>query len=243
VKTSVASLALAVGLLVAAGAGGARSAPLTGSVVRVWSAGGCGEFQCWVCDGPVQLDSVTVVVDTSDRRVDGVRLAPGCTGTIGRLDVLTFSGDGVKVAEGAHDLTIAGGTVFCRSKVADPSLHQDGIQVMGGTSITLADLTVDCGRADEQRIDSNLFISQGLASDAPPSDVVCDRCWLGPAAAHTVNIGPSVRSGLLRRSTVCPAKYANLAFTVGAGAVSVVDDAVARPAACGHASSRRPTSG
>ena len=209
---------LCLGLLSAAAASGEPAPPQTGSIVRTYSAGDCAN-QCWVCNGPVQLDSVTVTVDTSDARVDAVRLAPGCTGSIGRLDILTFSADGMKVAEGVHDLTIGGGTVYCRAKVPDPNVHQDGIQVMGGNAITFTGLTIDCGRGDEPKIDANLFISQGSNSTTPPTDVVCDRCWLGPAAAHTVNLNVSVRSGV-KRSTVCPAKYAGLALTVAVAVLS-----------------------
>jgi hypothetical protein len=225
---------LALGLLAVGSASGTGQVPLTGSIVRTWSDGTCGVQQCWVCDGPVQLDSVTIVVDTSDQRVDAVKLAPGCTGTIGTLDVVTYSGDGVKVAEGAHDLMVGGGDVFCRGKVADPTVHQDGIQVMGGSSITFSNLAIDCGRADEAKIDSNLFIGQGVGSSTPPTAVVCDHCWLGPWAAHTVSMGASVRSGLRNRSTVCPAKYANLALTVGDDVVKLVNQRTLMPATCPH---------
>ena len=47
--------------------------------------------QTWVCDGPVDLDSVTVTMTpatSSERRdQDAVHLEPGCTGRIGRIDV------------------------------------------------------------------------------------------------------------------------------------------------------------
>ena len=234
-KKTLALSVLMLGLLSAGSAGGTGRTAVTGSIVRTWSAGACGVQQCWVCDGPVQLDSVTIVVDTSDQRVDAVKFAAGCTGTIGTLDVVTYSGDGVKVAEGAHDLTVGGGNVFCRAKVADAAVHQDGIQVMGGSSITFGNLAIDCGRADDAKIDSNLFIGQGSASATPPIGVVCDHCWLGPWAAHTVSMGPSIRSGLRNRSTVCPAKYANLALTVGTGVVRLVNQRTLMPATCPHA--------
>src|SRR4051812_23443401 len=62
----------------------------------------------WVCDGPVALDSVTVTIhaDLPDR-LDAVKLAPGCTGWIGRIDVTQYAADGIKIAQGAHDLRIA----------------------------------------------------------------------------------------------------------------------------------------
>jgi hypothetical protein len=179
--------------------------------------------QMWVCNGPVDLDSVTVTMTSSfpsRRGGDGVHLEAGCTGRIGTLNVTTSIADGVKVGDGAHDLTIGGGSIHCLAKL--PVVHQDGIQVMGGTRITFRNLTVDCGRADERLINSNLFIRMAGRSATPPTDIVCDHCHLGPYAAHTVNIQDSVRSGV-RDSTVCGAKYPRLTLTVGPEAVDPVD--------------------
>jgi hypothetical protein len=175
--------------------------------------------QMWTCDGPVKLDSVTVTIDASSSARDAVHLRPGCTGTIGRLVVTQSIGDGVKVAEGVHDLTIGGGSVRCLAK--GPDLHQDGIQVMGGSHITFRGLTVDCGRAGERLINSNLFIRQAGKSVNPPTDVVCVDCAFGGGAAHTVNIQASLRSGV-EDSTICTAKYPKLTLTVGPSAVEPV---------------------
>ena len=41
----------------------------------------------------------------------------------------------MKVVEGVHDLAIDSGSVVCTAKL--PTMHQDGIQVMGGERITL----------------------------------------------------------------------------------------------------------
>jgi hypothetical protein len=176
--------------------------------------------QTWVCNGPVDLDSVTVTIDQSSSARDGVHLRDGCTGRIGQLVVNQSVGDGVKVAQGVHDLAIDGGSVRCFAK--RPVMHQDGIQVMGGTRITFRNLTVDCGRAGEQLINSNLFIKQAGRSIDPPTDVICVDCVLGGGAAHTVNIQTSVRSGV-ESSTLCTAKYPKLTLTVGAGAVDPVN--------------------
>jgi hypothetical protein len=173
------------------------------------------------------------VVDTDEARVDAVKLAPGCTGTIGRLDVMTLSGDAVKVADGAHDLLVGGGTILCRDKVDDPSVHQDGIQAMGGRAITFLRMSVDCGREEASKINSNIFLNQAAASTAPPTDVVCEACWLGPGAAHTVTIGNSLRSGIVR-TTVCPAKYRNLTLNVTAEAVKPVTRNDTLPLSCSH---------
>lgn len=176
--------------------------------------------QMWVCDGPVDLDSVTVTIDGNSSARDAVHLRDGCTGRIGKLVVNQSIGDGVKVAQGVHDLSIDGGSVRCFAK--GPVLHQDGIQVMGGTRITFRNLTVDCGRAGERLINSNLFIKQAGRSIDPPTDVICVDCVFGGGAAHTVNIQTSVRSGV-ESSTLCTAKYPKLTLTVGAGAVDPVN--------------------
>ncbi len=179
--------------------------------------------QMWVCRGPVDLDSVSVAMTsalTSRRGADAVHLEPGCTGRIGRLDVDTSAGDAVKATEGVHDLTIDGGTVHCAAKL--PTMHQDGFQIMGGTRITLRGLRIDCGRAGESLINSNLFIKRAGRSVNPPTDVVCVDCFLGASAAHTASIQESVRSGLVD-STLCTAKYPRLTLTIGPGAVDPVD--------------------
>jgi hypothetical protein len=180
--------------------------------------------QEWVCDGPVNLASVSVRMTPAyaggRRGGDAVHLESGCIGHIGKLTVTTSIADGVKVAEGAHDLTIGGGSIRCLAKL--PVLHQDGVQVMGGTRITFRRLRVDCGRKGQRLINSDLFIKRSGSSVAPPTDVVCVECYLGGQAAHTVDIQDSVRSGVVS-STVCVAKYPNLSLTIGAGAVDPVD--------------------
>jgi hypothetical protein len=178
----------------------------------------------WVCDGPVNLASVTVRMTpayTGGRRGgDAVHLESGCTGRIGKLTVTTSIADGVKVADGAHDLTIGGGSVRCLAKL--PVLHQDGIQVMGGDRITFRGLRVDCGRRGERLINSDLFIKRSGSSVKPPTDITCIGCSLGGQAAHTVDIQDSVRSGVLL-STICVAKYPKLSLTIGADAVDPVN--------------------
>lgn len=178
--------------------------------------------QMWVCDGPVDLDSVTVTMTPnfpSRRRGDAVHLENGCTGRIGTLNVTTSIADGVKIGDGAHDLTIGGGSVRCLAKV--PVAHQDGIQAMGGARITFQHLTINCGRANERLINSDLFIKKAGRSVDPPTDVVCVDCYLGGGAAHTVSIQESLRSGV-RSSTLCSAKYPKLTLDVGPLAVAPV---------------------
>jgi hypothetical protein len=190
-----------LGAAVLAGCGGA-SHGTSGTVVL---------DHTWTCTSHVDLDLVQVKI-ASGPREDAVHLRDGCTGRIGKLVVDQWSGDGVKVAEGVHDLTVDGGTVRCHAKA--PDVHQDGIQVMGGDDILLRDLTIDCGREDERLINSNLFIKQSGRSTSPPKNVVCDGCRLGGWAAHTVDIQSSVDSGV-RDSTLCPARFPRLTLTIG----------------------------
>jgi len=189
---------------------------LAGSVVVV--------NQTWVCKGPVNLDSVTVTIAqflSGDRNnADGVHLQEGCTGRIGRLTVVDSAGDAVKVAQGAHDVTIASGTIVCPAK--NPKLHQDGVQAMGGQNVLFQNLSIDCGRAADSLIDSNFFVNKAGQSTVPPSDIVCDHCTLGGWTAHTTNIESSVRSGI-RNSTLCVGRFPKLTVTIGSGAVSPVN--------------------
>ena len=188
---------------------------LTGSIAQT--------DQTWVCRGPVDLDSVSVTMTaafTTRKGGDAVHIERGCTGRIGRLDVVTSVADGVKVAEGAHDLAVDAGSVRCQGKVAD--VHQDGMQVMGGARITFRGMHVDCGRSQDSLINSNLFIKRSGRSVNPPTDVVCVDCFLGGSAAHTASIQESVRSGLVD-STLCAAKYAKLTMSIGPNAVDPVD--------------------
>ena len=133
-----------------------------------------------------------------------MHLRPGCTGRIGKLVVVQRSGDGVKVAEGVHDLVVGGGSIRCLAKA--PDFHQDGIQVLGGARITFRELTVSCGRRDDRLINSNLFIKQAGKSQLPPRDVVCENCSFGGWAAHTVSVQASVRSGVTG-SKICVARF------------------------------------
>jgi hypothetical protein len=200
---------------------------LTGSIVRV--------DKTWTCTRRVDLASVTVTMTpaagATRKHADAIHLRPGCTGRIGRVEVTQSAGDGIKIAEGVHDLEIDGGSVRCLAKA--PGLHQDGVQVLGGERITFRNLRIDCGRAGERLINSNLFINQAGRSKHPPTDVVCDHCSFGGGAAHTVNIQNSVRSGITD-STFCPAKYAQLTLTVGALAEEPLTSGNLLGACAGH---------
>ena len=178
--------------------------------------------QTWTCSGPVNLDSVQITITAEaggKKKLDAVKFAPGCTGKIGKIDITQNSADAIKVAQGAHDITVGGGTIKCLAKGED--LHQDGIQVMGGARITFKNLSVDCGRPNESLINSNMFLNMAGDSTEPPTDVVCDHCDFGGDAGHTVSIQKSIRSGVTD-STLCPAKYPEQTLAVGVDAVDPI---------------------
>lgn len=207
------ALVLLLGLVALAGCGGGHRAS---QVVLV--------DHTWTCTSHVDLDLVRVTMSAQSvglrSNEDAVHLRTGCSGRIGRLEVDQWAGDGVKVAQGVHDLTVDGGSIRCHAKA--PRLHQDGIQVLGGRNVTFRDLAIDCGRRQARLVNSNLFIKQAGRSTAPPTDIVCDGCRLGGWAAHTADIQTSVGSGL-RGSTLCEARFPRLTLTIGPGASSPVD--------------------
>jgi hypothetical protein len=160
----------------------------------------------WSCTGPVDLDLVRVTMIVAD--ADAIHLREGCTGRIGRIEVETWTADGVKVNAQepvAHDLTIAGGSIDCHSQTLG---HQDGIQAMGGQRVTFSSLEIRCGSNPNAQLFVNAIDELGLVV---PTDIVCDGCFLGPGASSTLRVNISVRSGL-RNSVVCPGRNFDLYF-------------------------------
>ena len=111
----------------AAAAVGAALLALAGS-----PAGGSTVVQVdrtWTCTSRVDLDLVKVTMTRAvygNRRLeDAVHLQPGCTGRIGRLEVVQYAADGVKVAGGVHDLTVGGGSIRCLAKAPTPAPGRD----------------------------------------------------------------------------------------------------------------------
>lgn len=144
-------------------------------------------------------------------RVDAISFGADCNGTIDRIEVDTWMRDGVKVRahpRPSHDITVGGGYVRCHRR-AGADVHQDGIQVMGGSRITFRDLEIACSSGSN----AQLFIN-GIR-DGLPTDVVCERCALGGGAATTLIVGKSVRSGI-RDSLVCPGRFHSVRVTENA---------------------------
>jgi hypothetical protein len=220
---------VAAGALVGGSSGG-TAAPLTGSLSITCSLNQCGNFYGWQCDRAVNLDSVTVTMDVpagaKGKARDAVYLGQGCTGRIGNVVVYTNGGDGIKVAEGAHDVTVGGGTIDCDGPFAD--VHQDGIQVMGGSRITFTGLYVACDSAN----DAQFRVSMAGSATVPPDQIICMQCAFhpGPAAYHDVTVGISTNSGAVE-STVCPSLSPGMVYDVSA-ATNPVNVNNTFPAAC-----------
>jgi hypothetical protein len=175
----------------AAGTGPVDTTQRTGSIRLV--------DQAWTCRGRVDLDLVKVEIKTVED--DAIYLRQGCTGRIGRIEVDTWRGDGVKVnvpEPVAHDLVVEGGYIRCHDQGSGG--HQDGIQVMGGERITFEGLEINCNS------DPNAQFYVSALAPGMPTDVVCDGCFLGSGAAQTLFVDESVRSGA-RNTLICPGRF------------------------------------
>lgn len=190
---------------------------LTGSVEQT--------DRTWVCDRPVRLDSVSVTITPNAPRHQGVgiRLEPGCTGTISSIHVVTAVGDGVDVHAG-HDLTIDGGSIACTDHAAQA--HQDGIQATAGSDIVFRHVTVDCRTANNAAFYVNAIPGR---PDVPHRILFLDG-HLSPTLSSTAFIGRHQTESGVRNSVVCPSRY----FTFRTGpAARAVDENNSFPAACG----------
>jgi hypothetical protein len=170
----------------------------------------------WVCRGRVDLDLVKVTMKNRNR--DAIYLREGCTGRIGRIEVKTWTGDGVKInvpSPVAHDLVIAGGYIRCKGNVGG---HQDGVQAMAGRRITFKKLEINCN----SRPNAQFYPSAMQGSSEIPTDVVCVRCFLGHGAAHTLFVHRSLRSGA-RDSRICTARFPRLTIDIDPAAIDPVN--------------------
>jgi hypothetical protein len=162
----------------------------------------------WRCLGKVDLDLVKVTMRTNVE--DALRIDQNCSGRVGRIEVDTWTADGIKVQNRgtvAHDLVIQSGYVKCHDIYG--AYHQDGIHVMGGYRITFNNLRVDCLG------NSNLFLTRGGSLASTPTDVVCDGCILGPNTGQTLFYAPSIRSGA-RNTTICTGRFRAIRIEPGA---------------------------
>lgn len=177
----------------------------------------------FVCNGPVHLASVTVTIRNVSS--DAVLLRNGCTGSIGRINIVQYHGDGIKVGA-AHDLVVGGGSIRCYAH--DVGKHQDGIQVLGGRNVTFSGMDVGCYSANN----SQVWINDGAGSGpgGTPTNIVFqggkfqgyfNGGQYGPGGAYGVAIVGSVQSGV-RNATICPNAHPAHALYVGTSAQAPV---------------------
>jgi Ca2+-binding RTX toxin-like protein len=172
----------------------------------------------WVCRGPVDLDLVKVTMNAGAAGADAIHLRSNCSGIIRRIEVDTWAGDGLKInatPPAAHDLTIWGGYIRCYDH--PEGAHQDGVQILGGERITIRNVEINCNSGPN----AQFFVN--AANGGMPTDVVCERCFLGSGAATTLIIGESIRSGA-RKSLLCGGRFRTLSVALSAVAPLNVDN-------------------
>lgn len=170
--------------------------------------------QGWRCTGPVDIGLVKV----SRPSGDAITFGTGCTGRIGRIEVDTWTADGVKVSNAssnaAHDIQVGSGYVKCWAIAGDT--HQDALQAMGGARITFVNVEWDC------KGNSNFFVKRGGGGATTPTDIVCIGCWFAAKSATSVRVESSLRSGT-RDSRACVGRRVRQAFLFTSAAVQPVN--------------------
>jgi hypothetical protein len=181
------------------------------------------------------MQSVSVTISATSLATDAVKLANGCTGYIGHIDVVQWKGDGIHIAN-AHDLVIGSVTIRCYAHV--PLKHQDGIQVLGGQNVTINNADVGCYSANN----SQVWINDGAGGAGPggvPTNVVFvgghfqgyyNNGEYGPGGSYGVSIGTSVNTGF-RNAVICPNAHTGRQFNIGS-ATNPVDDNNSLPSSC-----------
>lgn len=178
--------------------------------------------RAWTCTGPVDLDLVKITMNAGSGGRDAINLRTDCSGLIRRVEIDTWTGDGVKInapAPATHDLLIGGGYIRCFDH--EPGAHQDGVQALGGERITFRNVEINCTSLPN----AQFFIS--AANGGLPTEIVCERCFLGSGAASTFGIGESLRSGV-RNSLICPGRFHDVNITGSAVAPVNVGNTVLR---------------
>lgn len=146
-------------------------------------------FRCGDYSQPLRLELLRVTIRRPDGG-DAIGLNRGdCRGFIRRIEVRTWARDGVKVGGDAHDLVIGGGFVRCYQRWGD--VHQDAIQVMGGTNVTFRHVVTRCPTSNH----SSFFVNAGINKNSVPTAVVCSYCDL-KGGSTTVHIGDAIASGV-----------------------------------------------
>jgi hypothetical protein len=122
--------------------------------------------QGYTCTGPQDVNLLKVTDATNN---DSTNLRVNCTGRYGRIEFSGIMADGIKinqVAPVAHDFVVEGGYIFADG--APAGAHQDGVQAMAGTNITIRNVAFDnAGNGGG----GAFFVSGSSASN-----IVCDHC-------------------------------------------------------------------
>lgn len=147
-------------------------------------------FRCGDYSQPLRLTLLKVTI-RKKRVGDAIALNRGgnCRGYIGRIEVKTWSADGVKAGPDVHDLVIAGGFIRCFGRAR--GAHQDAIQVMGGRRIRFRGIVTRCGSSNH----SSFFVNRANPRERMPRNVTCSYCNLR-GGGTTVHIANARRSGV-----------------------------------------------
>jgi hypothetical protein len=153
----------------------------------------------WHCTTRQNNPVVNVTIDKGTN-MDAVHIDSGCTGVL-TVNVTDSSRDCMKIHTGAHDLTIYGRCTMLDRE--DNSVHQDGVQALGGSNVTLKNFIVTgcpgapfscAGRHGSDLSPHALFINAGAGGHSNPDHIICDHCQLD-FAGMGVEIGNSKNSG------------------------------------------------
>jgi hypothetical protein len=226
-RMAAAATVLALLGIIATAVVSSSSATARASMSRTYSLGECATgatAPCWTCNSLVNFDSVDIVVDQNSFPIEAVRLAAGCTGYIGTLNVVTQAGDGVKVMNGAHDIVIGGGSISCGlpTGLNNANTDQYGLRFFGGKRITVSGMFIKCNAktaSGQQASRGALFVNQvpttnsgaplanqpahiefteGCLSSAPNTITLGDSDWAGVAMTKIYDFQPGPGNGPTR---------------------------------------------
>lgn len=145
------------------------------------SSGGGGvvnQTTTWNCRSAVNISSVTVTIPQSGSG-DAVYLRAGCSGYIGKITIVQYHGDGLKI-DAASNLTIGEVDIRCYAHTAGK--HQDGIQVLGGgENVTIQGGYVGCYSANN----SQTWINPATANGVGAKNVLIENVTYDPAGLES----------------------------------------------------------
>jgi hypothetical protein len=190
----------------------------------------------WVCPGPVDITGTVQVTIDANGSGDAVKLSNDCTGYINRIVVTQYQGDGMHITN-AHNLTI--GSILIRCYGHAVGKHQDGVQVMGGSDVTINNADIGCYSANN----SQVWINRGAGGNGPggvPTNIIFNgghfqgyfnNGQFGPGGSYGVSIGDSVGSGF-RNAVICPNAHTARQLNIMTSAASPVDVSNQMPSSC-----------